>query len=184
MNKRFAALTLIVVAAVIVMVITVSHIYAQKGDILSRDSIYKFMKYSRAYVPNTTSATYVGRGMVWMHRFREGRGILRPFAVEVSNEYRAKVESILRSDPDTSALLEEGYNITSIKPIVKLVAQGDGSIDVRADKVTVILFKNGSGRAIVYVDVAGSSVIEVVKCERISKTIRQSTSSDSTVARD
>lgn len=180
MDKRFVALTLTVIAAAIIVVVaTVGYVYAHKGDELYRGCDYGFMKHSRVCTSNATSATYVGRSVVWMHGFRGGRGMLKQFVVEVSDEYRAKVESILRSDPDVSALLEKGYNITAIKPIVKLVVQGNGSVVASADKATVILVKNGGDRAIVYVDVASGSVIEIVKCERISKTAQQLAASSS-----
>ncbi|MCS7099337.1 MAG: hypothetical protein NZ925_03230, partial [Sulfolobales archaeon] len=62
--------------------------------------------------------------------------------VEVSEEYRRKVIDIATKDPDVAKLLAEGYNITAIKPIVKLYVGGDGTVTLRADEAVVVLRKN------------------------------------------
>ncbi|MEM1915698.1 MAG: hypothetical protein QXU00_00260 [Ignisphaera sp.] len=148
MHRRPILLVTIIVIA-IAIVVTLSYAYAQ---------------YNIGNIPNT-----IEDKSRWFYGFRLSREILRHYIVEVSDEYRTRIENILRSDPNASTLLENGYSITVIKPIVRFVVQGDGSIVMRADKAVVILAKNGENRTIVYIDVINGFVIEIVKCERILK---------------
>ncbi|MEM1698395.1 MAG: hypothetical protein QXT76_02960 [Sulfolobales archaeon] len=64
--------------------------------------------------------------------------------VEVSEEYREKVLKIATEDTDVSKLLEDGYNITGIKPVIKAYVEADGSVSLRADESLVILRKENS----------------------------------------
>ncbi|MEM4909443.1 MAG: hypothetical protein QXI40_04760 [Ignisphaera sp.] len=148
MHRRPILLVAIIVIA-IAIVVTLSYAYAQ---------------YNIGNIPNA-----IEDKSRWFYGFRLSREILRHHIVEVSDEYRTRIENILRSDPNASTLLENGYSITVIKPIVRFVVQGDGSIVMRADKAVVILAKNGENRTIVYIDVINGFVIEIVKCERILK---------------
>ncbi|MEM1897099.1 MAG: hypothetical protein QXK54_05450 [Ignisphaera sp.] len=148
MHRRPILLVTIIVIA-IAIVVTLSYAYAQ---------------YNIGNIPNA-----IEDKSRWFYGFRLSREILRHYIVEVSDEYRTRIENILRSDPNASTLLENGYSITVIKPIVRFVVQGDGSIVMRADKAVVILAKNGENRTIVYIDVINGFVIEIVKCERILK---------------
>jgi len=68
--------------------------------------------------------------------------------VEMSEEYREKVLRITTEDADVAKLLENGYNITSIKPIIKAYVEADGSVSLRADEALVILRKEKSIAAV------------------------------------
>ncbi len=79
----------------------------------------------------------------------------------VSEEYRERVVQIALRDPDVSRLLEEGYNVTNVKPIVKAYVEADGSVNLRADEALIVLRKDG-GVAAVLVSLTEERVTKVV----------------------
>jgi hypothetical protein len=48
--------------------------------------------------------------------------------IEVSSEYIENVNAILNNDTDVQNLISQGYNVTSINPIVKNVIEADGTL--------------------------------------------------------
>jgi len=98
----------------------------------------------------------------WLQR---GFGRSGFFKMEVSEEYTSKVLDILKSDPDTSKLLSDGYNVTAVRPIVTLSVAGDGSVNLRASQAIVTLRKDTSW-AVVRVDVAQGKVISITSITR------------------
>ncbi|MEM0376987.1 MAG: hypothetical protein QXI90_04355 [Thermofilum sp.] len=102
------------------------------------------------------------------------RGVGKGFAprgywrwVEVSSEYESGVLSILQSDPDASKLLQQGFNVTAIKPLITARVQGTGDITLKAKQAVVVL-KGSSGYATVLVDVEQGKVLKIVT---FSKTV-------------
>jgi hypothetical protein len=94
--------------------------------------------------------------------------------IEVSTEYTETVNAILEADPDVQTLIAEGYNITSIKPIIKTVVEGDGTIVTSATSAVVTLKNGTSGYAVTKVDVSQAKVTEIVI---YTKTVIDKTSS-------
>ena len=94
--------------------------------------------------------------------------------IEVSTEYTETVNAILEADPDVQTLIAEGYNITSIKPIIKTVVEGDGTIATSATSAVVTLKNGTSGYAVTKVDVSQAKVTEIVI---YTKTVIDKTSS-------
>lgn len=94
---------------------------------------------------------------------------VRGFEVIVSDEFKQKVIGILQQDPDTASLLEQGYNVTEVKPIITMIVGGDGSITLKATKAIAILCKNSAGRVLVYIDVDVGKVLAIYKFEAIVK---------------
>lgn len=84
---------------------------------------------------------------------------LRP-PVEVSEEYKERVLEIIRGDPDTAKLLEEGFNVTRVKPIIKTYVGADGSVTLRADQALVVLRKDKSF-ALALVDLKEGKVVKI-----------------------
>jgi hypothetical protein len=78
--------------------------------------------------------------------------------IEISSEYNATVTSILESDTDVANLISEGYNVTSINPVVKTVVEGDGTIATKATTAVVIMTNGTSGIASLKVDLENSKV--------------------------
>ncbi len=79
----------------------------------------------------------------------------------VSEEYRERVVEIAMEDPDVSKLVEEGFNVTNVRPIVRAYVGADGSVSLRADEALVVLRKDGSV-AVVLVSLSEERVIKVV----------------------
>jgi hypothetical protein len=91
------------------------------------------------------------------------RGGLRGFGpVEVSEEFKQTVTNIAESDTDVQNLLTEGYNVTSIKPVIKSVIDAEGYITTRATSAVLILHKDTSGCAFVSVNIEEAKVTEIV----------------------
>jgi asparagine N-glycosylation enzyme membrane subunit Stt3 len=86
--------------------------------------------------------------------------------IEVSQEYTDNVNAILNSDTDVANLIAEGYNVTSIHPIVKSVVQGDGSITTAANTAVVTMTNGTSGQATVTVDVTNATVTQITTTTR------------------
>ena len=82
--------------------------------------------------------------------------------IEVSSEYTANVTAILNNDTDVQNLISQGYNVTSINPIVKNVIEGDGTIVTQATTAMVTLQNGTSGYATAYVDVEQAKVTQIV----------------------
>ena len=82
--------------------------------------------------------------------------------VEVSAEFEEKVTNITKSDTDVQQLLDEGYNVTRVMPIVKTIIDGDGNVVTKATNATVMLEKDTTGRAIVSVDLEQEQVTQII----------------------
>lgn len=98
------------------------------------------------------------------HRCRGGFGGFGPgfIPVEVSAEFEEKVTNIAKSDTDVQQLLDEGYNVTRVMPIVKTIIDGDGNVVTKATNATVMLEKDTTGRAIVSVDLEQEQVTQII----------------------
>lgn len=112
----------------------------------------------RPGVWNVTLPRLKGRGP-------RGWGIAGRGFVQVSTDYENTVLTILRNDPDASKLLQEGFNVTTIKPIITLLVSGTGDVALRA-KQALVLLRGPSGFACVLVDVHQGKVIEIVTVTR------------------
>lgn len=88
-----------------------------------------------------------------------GRGC---FGFEVSDEFRDNVVNITKNDTDVLNLLNDGYNITGVRPIIKTAVEGDGSVVMKATGAIVMLEKNTTSHAIVKVDVENAKVTEII----------------------
>lgn len=82
--------------------------------------------------------------------------------IEVSSEYTANVTAILNADTDIANLISQGYNVTSINPIIKNVIEGDGTIVTQATNAIVTLQNGTSGYATANVDISQAKVTQIV----------------------
>lgn len=96
----------------------------------------------------------------WSHGWMRGRGCYG--FVEVSEEFKENVINIAKSDTDVQNLLNQGYNITGVRPIVKTIVEGDGTVVTKATSAILMLQKDATGRAVVTVDVENAKVTEIV----------------------
>lgn len=173
-------ITLVIIA--IALAVTISSIaavvIAMKGnDVGVR--VRERLSYTLGNAANNEMPFNISQPMIPpMKRF--GRGFARPgIIVEVSEEFKQKVIEILELDPNTSALLANGYNITRIEPIIGFVVQGDGSVVMRATKAVVLMVKPGEGRALAYVNLETNTVEKLAKCEVVTKSSGASVSTTS-----
>lgn len=82
--------------------------------------------------------------------------------VEVSEEYEANVITIAENDEDVEALLEDGYTIAGVKPLIKSYVDADGDVTVTATTAVVTLItEDSTSRAAVIVDLNTNSVSQI-----------------------
>lgn len=86
----------------------------------------------------------------------------RGYSLEVSEEYKEKVLNIVENDADVQKLLNEGYNITGIKPLIKSVVNEDGTVVTKVATAVVMLKKDATGKAMVWVDLEHGKVTKIV----------------------
>lgn len=99
-----------------------------------------------------------------MPRFGPRRGPHggRGFGFEVSEEFEENVLAIAEGDEDVQALLDDGYNVTGVRPIIKTVVDGEGNIVTKATDAIVLLEKEDTERAGVWVNLDEAKVTEIV----------------------
>jgi hypothetical protein len=94
---------------------------------------------------------------------RHEHGFMGGFGnIEISSEYTANVNAILNNDADVQNLISQGYNVTSINPMVKSVVEADGTLTTKATTAIVTLQNGTSGYATVSVDVSQGKVAQIV----------------------
>lgn len=84
--------------------------------------------------------------------------------ITVSDQYNANITNIASNDSDVSALLNDGYNVTSVIPQFSTVVDGNGNITTYASTAILILTKddaNSSGKAAVYVSLTEAKVTKI-----------------------
>ena len=118
---------------------------------------------------NANEPLFGGMGGMMMGEQGFGRGHGSPGGfmggmgnIEVSSEYTANVNTILENDSDVQNLIEQGYNVTSINPIVKNVIDADGTLTTKATTAMVAMQNGTSGYATVSVDISQAKVTQIV----------------------
>ena len=112
--------------------------------------------------PNNSEG-FMQQGMMPMFEPRRGPHGGRGFGfLEVSEEFKENVLAIAESDEDVQALLDDGYNVTIVRPIIKTVVDGEGNVVTKATNAIVMLVKENSGRAGVWVNLDEAKVTEIV----------------------
>ncbi|MEM3028482.1 MAG: hypothetical protein QW220_07140 [Candidatus Bathyarchaeia archaeon] len=93
-----------------------------------------------------------------------GRGLklgFRMLSLEVSEEFEERILSIVNEDPDVKELLQEGYNITGIRPTIKAIVQANGDITMKATGA-IVSMRGERGWAQIQVDLEAGKVIRIV----------------------
>jgi len=96
----------------------------------------------------------------WPHGWGRGRGCCG--FVEVSEEFKENVINIAKNDSDVQNLLNDGYNVTGVRPIIKTIVEGDGSVVTKATIAIVMLEKDTTSHASVWVDLEQGKVTKIV----------------------
>ena len=96
----------------------------------------------------------------WARRWLRGQRQHR--FIEVSEEFKENVINIAESDEDVQDLLDDGYNITRVRPIVKSIIEADGDVETKATSAVVMLCKDTTSKAFVWVNVEEGTVTKIV----------------------
>jgi hypothetical protein len=93
---------------------------------------------------------------------RGGHGFGGFGSIEVSNEFKEKVTTIAENDTDVQSLIADGYNVTSVNPIIKTVVDTEGNVVTKATSAVVMLQKDTTGLATVTVNIEEAKVTQIV----------------------
>lgn len=97
---------------------------------------------------------------------REGRGY---GPIQVSEEFKANVVSIVEKDSDVQGLLDKGYNVTGIRPLITSTVNGDGTVTTKATGAIVMLENQDmTSHAAALIDLSTQSVTRI---EIITRTV-------------
>jgi len=101
----------------------------------------------------------------WLRGWGQRLGRYGP--IEVSEEFKAKAIAIAGGDTDVQGLLNNGYSITRVMPIIKSTVDANGDVTSKATNAIVIL-KNEDAKsfATVWVDLNAGSVTKIVTLTR------------------
>jgi hypothetical protein len=167
--KALALLSVVVVAAVAgVFIFTVeSAVKADTTNAVASD----IESTSTLSVTNATdNGAYSFNGPMMMGEGFDGghRGMVRGFgefgggALQVSADFTANVTNIVKSDSDVQNLLNQGFNITSIRPIITTTIDGNGNIVTKASTANVLLRGNNGSKSFVVVDLTQAKATKIV----------------------
>jgi hypothetical protein len=155
-DRRKALVLLTGVAVAAIMSSIVLNVYSTvNGDDSSANS-------SAGLISDRMMAGPCGWGKGWPG----GHGFHDYF--EVSSEYEENVTSIAKNDTDVQALLNDGYNITGVRPLIKATVEASGDVVTKATTAIVMLEKSETGRASVWVDLEQG---KVTKIEILTRTV-------------
>ncbi|MCX8168629.1 MAG: hypothetical protein N3E39_00175 [Candidatus Methanomethylicia archaeon] len=120
--------------------------------------------------------TTVYAGYVWRQQFKWawnngglqnqpiqiGKQKIKGFIIEVSDEFKEKALNIALSDGDVQNLILQGYNVTSIRPVIKMIVKGDGTVVLKATGAVILLTKGKGEFAQVVIDMEKGIVTQIV----------------------
>jgi len=82
-------------------------------------------------------------------------------AIQLSSDFTANVTNIASNDSDVQNLLNQGYNITSIRPNISTTVDGNGNVVTKVSTAELTLIGT-NGRALVVVDLSQAKVTKIV----------------------
>ena len=81
--------------------------------------------------------------------------------IQISSAFTQNVTSILNSSTDVKALFSQGWNVTSIRPMITTTIDGNGNVVTQATSANVIL-QGTNGSALVVVNLTTDKVTKIV----------------------
>ncbi|HTY75443.1 MAG TPA: hypothetical protein VMD05_07755 [Candidatus Nanoarchaeia archaeon] len=84
------------------------------------------------------------------------------WSTEISAAYNQTISNILGNDTDVQKLVSEGYNLTSINPILSSTIGADGTLTTKASAAIVTMQDGTSGFATIKVDITNAKVTQIV----------------------
>ena len=95
-----------------------------------------------------------------------GRGVVRGYGgfgtIQISSDFISNVTNIAKNDSDVQTLLNQGFNITSIRPVISTTIDGKGNLVTAASTANVLLQGNNGSRSFVVVDLTQAKVTKIV----------------------
>ena len=160
-SKALALFSVIAVAAIISSVLLVPQmVNATAADDTSltttSDSTETTPETNTPILPDNPGCMDFGRHAPEMRGF----GGFGP--VEVSEEFEQTVTNIAENDTDVQDLINDGYNVTSVHPIIKTVIDAEGNVVTKATSAVLTLQKDTTGHATVMVDIDEAKVTQII----------------------
>ena len=81
--------------------------------------------------------------------------------VQISSAFTQNVTNILNGSTDVKALFSQGWNVTSIRPVITITLDGNGNVVSQATSANVIL-EGTNGRALVVVNLSTDKVTKII----------------------
>jgi hypothetical protein len=82
--------------------------------------------------------------------------------IQLSAEFNQTINSILTNDSDVQNLIAQGYNVTSVRPILTPTINGNGTVTTQASTAVVTMVNGTYGFATIKVDLTNAKVTEIV----------------------
>jgi hypothetical protein len=170
-TKAFALLSVLAIAAVAGSFIIVEQLVKANttASVASDSEITSSTTNTTDNSPNDYNGFNGGPMIMSEPRFGIGpRGMERCFGgfdtrtIQVSSDFTANVTNIVNNDSDMQNLLNQGYNITLIRPVISTTISGDGNIVTKASTANVLLQGNNGSRSFVVVDLTQAKVTKIV----------------------
>jgi len=98
----------------------------------------------------------------WTDKDIEPRMGSEPDFVGVSEEFKTNSTNITENDSDVQKLLTDGYTITRVKPLINCEVDAKGNITTNVAGAVVMLQKDTTGRASVWIDLEKGKVTRIV----------------------
>jgi hypothetical protein len=83
-------------------------------------------------------------------------------SITISQEFKDNVINIAKNDTDVQNLLNDGYNITAVRPIINPTVEANGTVTMKATNAIIILEKNTTSRATIWVNLDEGKVTRIV----------------------
>jgi len=164
MNRKIKVLALI--SVVVVAVVAASLVLAMQSTVKadSNNAVASGAESTLSSINATNIGGFFNNGDMGSGGPR-GMGMGREFggfgSIQVSSDFTQNVTNIAKSDSDVQNLLNQGYNITSVRPVISTVIDGNGNVVTKASSADVIL-QSTTGRAFVVVDLDQAKVTKIV----------------------
>ncbi len=168
MDKKIKVLALIsiVIAATVAASIVLVTQSTAKAD--ANNSVASDVQSTLSSVNETSNAglfinSHLGFGdYSGVGRGCRGDGRLGEFSsIQLSVDFTQNVTNIAKNDSDVQNLLSQGFNITSVRPIISMVVDGNGNVVNKATGADLTL-QSATGRSLVVVDLIQGKVTKIV----------------------
>ena len=169
---KVLALIAIIVAATVAtsLVIATQLVTAAKADTYQQAAQDATLpQTSTAFTNSTDNSTLPFIGHMRFGGFRIDRGGFGPAMmggmggfgqIQISSDFTTNVTNIAKNDTDVQNLISQGYNITTIRPVITTTIDGNGNIITKATTADVTL-QGTNGRALVVVDLNQDKVTKI-----------------------